>query len=110
MQSFHAFLLKLSALKSNETQGEIKTAPRRGEERAMRGMGRVVEGCGCEMWLRRERARFAPAESPVRIILFGEILRLLRTWFRSMAACWSCRGYGAAGARSGMDSLVWRKG
>jgi len=52
------------------------------------------------MWDRRERARFAPAESPVRIMFPGGILRLLRTWFRSIDACWSCLGYGAPGARS----------
>ncbi len=86
---------------SKDIQGEMSTAPRKGEERETRGMGRVVLGCGCEMWERRERARFAPAESPVRIMLFGAMLRLFRTWFRNAAACWSWRGYGAPGARSG---------
>jgi len=71
-------------------------------ERETLGIGMVGEGCGCEMWESRESARLAPAESPVRIILLGGMCRVFRTWFRSMEACWSWRGYGALGARSVM--------
>lgn len=33
--------------------------------------------------------RFAPAESPVRMILLGEMRRLLMTWERRREACCS---------------------
>ena len=62
-----------------ETQGEINTAPRRGEERVMFGMGTVVDGWGWEMWERRARTRFPPAESPVSMILLGSILSVFKT-------------------------------
>lgn len=51
---------------------------------------------------RRERARFAPAESPVIIMFEGEVLRVCVRWFMREQACWSWRGYWAPGARSGV--------
>lgn len=92
IQSLYAFLPKDAAEVANDTQGEIKTVPRRGSDKWTGAMGTDVEGCGCEMWERRDRARFAPAESPVRIMFLGAIERLLSTWFRSAEACWSWRG------------------
>jgi hypothetical protein len=51
--------------------------------------GMEGEGCGCEMCESKERARFAPAESPVRRILEGAIERFWRTCVRRREACWS---------------------
>ena len=73
-----------------DTQGEIRTAPWRGSERETGAM--VFEGCGWDMCDRRETMRFAPAESPTRIMFLGAISSLLMTWLRSAAACCSCRG------------------
>lgn len=54
-----------------DTQGEMRTAPRRGADSVMAGMRRVVEGCGCERCESKERTRFAPAESPLRRMFCG---------------------------------------
>lgn len=45
--------------------------------------------------------RFAPAESPIKIIFEGSFLRVAMRWLRIMAACCSCLGYLAVGRRSG---------
>lgn len=100
-RSFLAFRVKAGAAVEKETQGEVRTKPRRGADRFRGGMGCVFEGCGCMMWESRARAKFAPAESPVRIMFWGSLCSLLRTWSRRAAACWSWRGYLAIGARSG---------
>lgn len=92
--------MKAGAAVEKETLGEVRTRPRKGEERGRGGMGVVVEGCGWRVWESRARARFAPAESPVRIMFWGSLCRALRTWERRAAACWSWRGYLAMGARS----------
>ena len=84
----------LSALVTNDgedvkklTQGEIKTAPAKGVGRYMRGIEIVDEGWGCKIWERRARARFPPAELPVRRMSGGEIERLFKTWLSRFAAC-----------------------
>jgi hypothetical protein len=92
MQSLYLFVVKDVAEVSKDIQGEIRTTPRRGAESWIAGMGREVEGCGCEIWERRERARFAPAESPVNNMFEGEISSLVRTWCRRAEACCSWRG------------------
>jgi hypothetical protein len=101
-RSLFAFRTKAGAAVEKETQGEVRTRARRGASRASGWMGVVVEGCGCRVWERRARARFAPAESPVRIRFWGSLCSLSRTWERRAAACWSWRGYLAIGARSGV--------
>jgi hypothetical protein len=80
MRSFLAFRVKAAAAVEKETQGEVSTRARKGEERVSGRMGTVVEGWGWRMWERRARARFAPAESPVRIMLPGAMCRVWRTW------------------------------
>jgi len=75
---------------SKLTQGEINTKPRNGEGSSTRGM--MGEGCGWLMWERRESARLAPAESPVRIMFLGERWRFCVRWLMRVEACWSCRG------------------
>lgn len=80
MTSFFTFRVKAGAAVEKEIQGEMSTRARRGEERVSGRMGTVVEGWGWRMWERRARARFPPAESPVRIMLPGAMCRVWRTW------------------------------
>ena len=75
-------------LVAKEIQGEIKTAPRSGSERVKAG----TDGWGWEIWESRASARFAPAESPVRMIEDGGMLSVFRTWERRADACVSCLG------------------
>ena len=49
---------------SNVTHGEMSPTPRRGLVRVSGG----TWGCGWRIWERMARARFAPAESPARMI------------------------------------------
>jgi len=79
MKSLYALVLKEGEEVEKLTQGEIKMAPAKGVERKIGGIKTVDEGCGCEIWDRRARAKFAPAEEPVIMILEGEIERVFKT-------------------------------
>lgn len=76
----------------------------RGDERVRWGIDWF--GWGWLRWDNRARTRFAPDESPIRVILEGSFLRFVIRCERIMVACWSCRGYFARGTRSGGLS-VW---
>jgi hypothetical protein len=89
-RSLVALRVKASALVEKVSQGEVRTRPRMGEGSVSGVM--VPEGCGCWMWERRARHRFAPALSPVRIMFWGDLWSLLMTWSKRAAACWSWRG------------------
>ena len=85
-------MVKLGSLSENDIQGLIRTAPHNGVSSLIGGIGTEVDGCEWEMCESRATARLAPAESPVRRMFCGGILRSCRTWVKRNEACWSCRG------------------